>query len=307
MLAIIAISAWRRQEPQEPEATLRQITTTVPENRVTAAGISADGQRLVVAELGGALLLRQLETGEVHVLPAPPGLAIDQIAWFESGDRFLLAGLSSSTQRPSLWLLDLAAEAPEMLQEDARRGVPSPDGELIAFTRADASEIWIADADGGEARSIVVGGDADTFSVLLWSPDSRRLSYQRSRYSPNPDVLPADRTLEQSYRKGYESVDLSGRLLAQHDGVSMSVACALRDGRILFLQEERRADDFNLWEVPTDPQTGASPRTRAGLPLVRTASSPISPAPLTGSSWASSCRTASRTSTSPTSSRGGER
>jgi len=67
----------------------------------------------------------------------------------------------------------------------------SPDGTRLAFTRN--LDIWIADADGGNARLLAdvgnytapPGGGADNFSPgvqsIAWSPDSKHIAYVMSR------------------------------------------------------------------------------------------------------------------------------
>ena len=57
----------------------------------------------------------------------------------------------------------------------------SPDGTLLAFQTQAAertpTELWVANADGSDARSI--SGDVPVFSNwgFTWSPDSRRIAY----------------------------------------------------------------------------------------------------------------------------------
>jgi serine/threonine protein kinase len=55
-----------------PNPTTRQITFNPTEQPVSLAAISPDGKYLAYADLGG-MHLRQLDTGETHLLPVPEG------------------------------------------------------------------------------------------------------------------------------------------------------------------------------------------------------------------------------------------
>jgi hypothetical protein len=90
------------------------------------------------------------------------------------------------------------------------------------------------------------------FSALLWSPDSKRIAYERQDYAPtngragpNPDPI------------------LTGRLIASAKHIFMTSACGLSDGRILFLQW-MAPFKHQLWELRTDPRSAGYSAHRAG-------------------------------------------
>ncbi len=144
---------------------------------------------------------------------------------------------------------------------DARDGVPSPDGARVAVSSADESIVWVAAADGSGARQIRNGAQTSSFSALLWSPDGKRLAYQRRDSLNALDRAAPDQSayLVTNYRYSYESVEVeTGRVTASAPDVVMAAACGLPDGRILYLRWPTLPlqSFFQVWELRTDPATG---------------------------------------------------
>jgi hypothetical protein len=136
--------------------------------------------------------------------------------------------------------------------------VTSPDGTRIALQHGRLDHL-VSGANGGAPRQVRSGGDSSSFSALFWSPDSKRVTYQRRDFKPlDREVDPKWTQLEGGYRYRYESVDVeTGRLAAQLNDFAMTSACGLSDGRVLFLR--RYLPDLmyvhELWELRTDPGT----------------------------------------------------
>ncbi len=237
------------------DPAINQITATLSENRVTAAAVSPDGSRLAYSEFGGSLIIQDLKSGGRRLLRAPERTLIETISWIGSTGKILISGETEAEVR-TLWTEDLSDSQLYTLRQDARRGIASPDGQLIAFTSVDETEIWIMKADGGDVRKLVVGGSTDTFPFIAFSSDNRRVSYQRRHYTAG-SVDPRTRgDGEHNFMRTFETVDLSGRIV-DTAAIGMTSGCMLGDGRILFLQaEERSGHDFNVWELRTDPKTG---------------------------------------------------
>jgi hypothetical protein len=75
VLAAVTIqTGWRMPTGKRPwpEATTRQITFNSTEEPVFLASISPDGRYLAFGDSGG-IHLRQIDTGETHLLPVPQG------------------------------------------------------------------------------------------------------------------------------------------------------------------------------------------------------------------------------------------
>ena len=102
--------------------------------------------------------------------------------------------------------------------------------------------------DGEEPRKIVAGHADDKFPILLWSPDGRRLAFQRRHFYQHHYV----------YR--YETAELAtGKVVVEAPNLEMSSATSLPDGRIMFLQwdNEDFTSSHGLYEMKTDLATGA--------------------------------------------------
>jgi hypothetical protein len=166
--------------PKQPE--MIQLTHQESENRVTAAALSPDGKYLAFAIFGGSIQLRRMTDGFTQPLNTPEGLDVDRITWFSGGSRLLISGRLGD--QGGIWVMPVGGGEPRLTVPDTKDGVPSPDGTRIAFTSLDGSAIWVSRANGRDARELVVGEETTLFSSLVWSPDSRRVAYQRHETAP---------------------------------------------------------------------------------------------------------------------------
>lgn len=272
VLMLCGLAAWYWQKHTfKPAITLRQITTQIPENQVTAAAISSDGQRLAYATVDG-IFLRILSTGETQQLRAPVNFLVDKLTWFSDGVRLAAGGFFANTHKPAIWSVSLLNAVPRLLREEARLPEPSPDGTKLAFTNSDRTEIWIAGMGGEDGKRLVSSQSQDRFSVLLWSADGSSLRYQRQPYDPRqPEAGPLINTQQRTSEHTYESVDVkTGRELFRVPDMSIYSAAALPDGRVLCLRPFIKHPDwhFELWKLETDTRTGRlrQAQRRASIP-----------------------------------------
>lgn len=262
LLAVAGCGAawyWRDRFLASNEPVFRQVTTLVPENRATSAAISAEGKLTAYANVDGIFI--RAKNGETE-LRAPSDFVVDRLAWFADDTALVASGFSSLTYIPSVWTVSVTGAPPRLLRTHAREGVPSPDGTHVAFISQDRSEIWMVGASGEEPQRIVAGPTQDTFPLVFWSPDGRRVTFQRRHYAPqhrSPNFSETKVEFDTYYERSYESVDLAtGRTIARVPEMWMNSAAALLDGRILFLRwDPPRSDSVQLWEVRTDLATGA--------------------------------------------------
>jgi eukaryotic-like serine/threonine-protein kinase len=255
--------AFRGQLLSTSEPQFLQLTRQVNENRVTTAAISPDGKTLLYATIGGPVYRHRLSDGNSQPLDALKGLRVDRMVWFNDGSRVLIDGsLAGALDRyePGIWVMPAKGGALEQVASSARNGTPSPDGSQIAFTSADGSDLFVASSNGRKRRQIRGGGDTISFSSLVWSPNGKRIAFQRSEYVPPAelDSDPAASLTVRRYGYSYESVDAdSGRLAASARDFIMASACGLRDGSVLFLRNTIQLPFvYRLWKLRADLDTG---------------------------------------------------
>jgi eukaryotic-like serine/threonine-protein kinase len=265
LLLIAGFAGWRLKLAQNvtKPPSFQQITTLVPENHATAAAISPDGKLAAFANVDG-IFLRTMLNGQTRTLLAPSDYLVDRLAWYADGSKLVASGFSPTTNISSIWLISITGENPVLLHSNARAAIPSPDGTQVAFVTQDWSEIWLTRSSGEKPQEVVHGNPRDRFPVLFWSPDGRRLGFQRAYFK------------KERYEYQYEFADLAtGKDLVLVRDLLMNSASALPDGRVLFLRWDN--DDFTsaheLWELKTDLVTGAlqeEPRKLATLPTNET-------------------------------------
>jgi hypothetical protein len=247
LLACFAGWRWKASRVAGEAPVIRQITTLIPENRATAAAISPDGTFAAYANLDG-IFLRTIHDGITKTLATPPDFLADHLAWFSNGTNLIASGFSTATSIPSIWLISTTGSEPRLLRPQARLGIPSPDGTRYAYVSRDWSKIGVSDLHSDKSQTLLAGIADDRFPILLWSPDGRRLGFQRRHFQKD------------RYKYSFETAVLaSGKVNIEAPSLLMESAAALPDGRVMFLgwDNENFSSSHLLYEVPTDLSTGA--------------------------------------------------
>jgi Tol biopolymer transport system component len=249
LLVAVCFAGWRWKERRlaSDAATFRPMTTLAPENQATAAAISPDGRFAAYANVDG-IFLCTIQTGETRALSAPDDFVVDHLAWFRDGTRLVAGGSSRAAKLPSIWVISATGATPSLIRNQARAATPSPDGTQVAFITPSGLEIWIVGTNGEEPRRVLAGSGSDRFLFVLWSPDGRRLSFQR-RFLQGEDV-----------HYEYESMEIAtGEVAVEARDLLTDWAAMLPDGRVMFVQWDNREfiAAHELWEMKTNPSTGA--------------------------------------------------
>jgi tricorn protease len=156
---------------------LRQHWVTKPVKYLTRAHISPDGSQIVLTA-----------RGEIYEVPAKTGRVVKVAGEADvrcRDARFLpdaksIVALSTKSGETEFWKFPANGEgAPEQWTSDAKvlrwEGVPSPDGQWLAFHDKD-HQLWVYDVKAKSDKRIAQSTN-DDFSDLSWSPDSRWLAF----------------------------------------------------------------------------------------------------------------------------------
>ena len=234
--------------------SLAQITFTDEENRITAEAISPDGQSVAYSDRYG-ISVHNLDDNTDHLLTSPPSFHVDRLAWQPGRGLLLVSGSNLLNHRNEVWTVFLHGEVPHRLLDDAGLAVASPDGNYVAYTRAENSEIWIADEDGQNAHLLASKINGDRFTCLLWSPQGDRLIEDRvsgtSNFSTGSDGN------HPSPRSTYESIDVrTGKLLGKQEDIQFDSGFLFKDGRFFFPAKTKDLDGVKIMMALTDRSTG---------------------------------------------------
>jgi DNA-binding winged helix-turn-helix (wHTH) protein/Tol biopolymer transport system component len=237
-----------------------RFSSNTSENRVTAAAISPEGRLIAYADADGVVLRGEHDIA-VRSIPTPGVRQVERLAWSPDGAYILLSGLAASGVQ-SLWMLSAAGGPPVLVTEHATLGTLSPDGSTIAFVTETHTEVWIEDRAGHNARRVFAGSANDTFPVLLWSSDGKRLLIERHTVFPSEDHLHTLRTEDEieGFHPAYLAVDVvSGRITATEDNIRIGSACLLATGYMLFSRSEETeyGKSSSFWKASIDPRNGA--------------------------------------------------
>jgi len=242
----------------------RQLTFNSFENAVRSGAISPDGKYLAYTD-EKQLYIKLIGTGEVLRIPAPDELKGKNVrwevaaatAWFPDSARFLASAhprdldANATAEGTSTWLVSVLGRAPRKLRDSAYAYSVSPDGSLISFGTSKGKlgdrEIWLMDADGGQARKLYDTDESSTICCLIWSGDGKRIIYVKTDASGDT----------------YLSRDLRGATIATlfrpEETKKLRDFLWLPDGRFLYSMEEEGSainKACNFWAVPVDPRTG---------------------------------------------------
>src|SRR5579859_5780515 len=272
LLAVSAAVVWRR--PAKPSATQQQashlnssrgpsfdqITFNDEENRITAEAVSPGGHSVAYSDRYG-ISLHTLDSGADRLLTSPSSFRAQWLAWHPSEDWLLVSGIDLASHSSQAWAVFMHGETPRLLLDDAALAVVSPDGNHIAYTRAENGEVWLADQIGQNTHLLLPKADGERIACLLWSPQSDRLILNRvsvDRMSgSNPANFASSDPASTPARSTYESVDVrTGRLLARQEGLRFRSGFLLKDGRFFFPANGAFLGT-KIMMVQTDPRTGA--------------------------------------------------
>ncbi len=252
------------------ELSQERVTFNSSTRTVVSAAISPNGRYVAYSESGG-IHIKLLSTGEERIIrlagEAPAGTITYVDSWFPDGAQVLGHSVEIDG-RTNIWIASLIGDFQRKLRPDGISWQVSPDGTEIAFSPgralSHARELWLMNADGGNARKILDLGETGWLWSVKWSPDGRRLAYIRAQHPL--DEYP--QTIESCDRQGMNRAALlavpEGNPLVRGEFIWLRPwlrdIAWLRDGRVIYSRGESRSNDANLWEISASAKNGSSAR-----------------------------------------------
>lgn len=185
-LLVTVIYFLSRSHPVVNTASIkqRQLTTNSRENPVSANALSPDGKYLAFADMKG-LHIKLITTGEVRDVPNPVPYENTYVNWgipqnwLPDGTRFLV-NTNPPYQSSATWIVSLLGGPPHKIRDDSTPWSVSPQGNISYTTHGGPlgdREIWVMDSDGESPRKVLELDENSGASMLVWSPDGRRIAY----------------------------------------------------------------------------------------------------------------------------------
>ena len=177
--------------------------------------------------------------------------------WSQDGTKLMVSG-PVAQERPSIWMISLIGLTLKKLRDDARDASLSPDGSQIVFTDAVTREIWLMNADGGQARIWLTSKAGYLQSMPAQFRNGKRTTPTWFRNGKRILYVKYGST------EGQKTVELESRNLQGGDPVTLLANALLTEfcwgqrGRLIYVVQEPAPNqyDTNLWQQGLDEETG---------------------------------------------------
>jgi Tol biopolymer transport system component len=168
----------------------------------------------------------------------------------------LLVSGPVAQEKQAIWMISVIGATLKKLRDDAHQADLSPDGSQIVFLDAISHELWIMNADGGQARLLLKPEPGYHLFAPTWFAGGKRIAYVRYRVANGETTI----VLESRDVKGEDPVALLSN-------PRLSDFFLGQNGRLIYAVSEPQPNqyDSNLWELWFDPQTGSPKGTSRRL------------------------------------------
>ena len=232
---------------------ITRLTANPEGDPVRTAAISHDGRYLAFSDETG-FYLRQVDTGETHLIALPNGMTAISISWVPDSDHMIVA-LSGADRKSSLWEMSaLGGNARKVVDEGSQPSI-SPDGKQIAFVAGSPlrQRIWIAGIFGDPPHQLL-GEDGDLFGSISWSPDGTKIAYTTARFTYGYGTKGQIAVADLSNPSSTGGAPPTSVVLSLY-GLDAPIVWT-SNGRLIYTQEEPRPrqEDSNLWSIRLNRQ-----------------------------------------------------
>lgn len=203
IVAATAYAFWgyRRAGAPVPTAEVKseiEVTALTRTGTTVCAAVSPDGRYIIysVAEAGReSLWLRQASASSSQQVVTPAKVEYLGLTFSRDGDHLYFVRSETNGSVRALYRMPSLGGVSTKLLDDVHSPVAlSPDGARMAFVRNSGgkSDLLIADADGGNQRTLASRPAPDNFKVPAWSPDGKTIACSagsRDRYDSHNSVV----------------------------------------------------------------------------------------------------------------------
>lgn len=182
LAAAAALAYFWMQPPAAP--MLSNYVQLTHDGQPKGLGIT-DGSRLYLywsaADYTG-LAQMSVSGGEPQKLPILSSMNMSPRSLSPDGSELLVVDAHGIPPMGPLWSIPILGGSPRRLGDLVGNGGDwSPDGKWLAYS--DASNIYLANADGSETHKLVALNNTDVVMYLMWSPDGAYLRFTEANFS----------------------------------------------------------------------------------------------------------------------------
>jgi Tol biopolymer transport system component len=159
----------------------------------------------------------------------------------------LLVSGPVAQEKQGIWMISVIGATLKKMRDDAYDASLSHDGSQIVFRDAVTRDIWVMNADGGDAKLFLKHGNGDHLFAPTWFPNGKRILYGKFHDANDQSVL----ELESRDLKAGDPVVL----VSNPQFIDFYLA---QNGRLIYSVRELPPNhyDSNLWELSFDEDTG---------------------------------------------------
>jgi Tol biopolymer transport system component len=159
----------------------------------------------------------------------------------------LLVSGPVAQEKQAIWVISVIGATLKKMRDDAYDASLSRDGSQIVFRDSVTRDIWLMNADGGDAKLFIKHEEGSHLFSPTWFPNGKRILYGNYRVTNGE----ANLVLESRDLKGGDPITLLSN-------PQFTDFCWGQRGRLIYSVRERPPNhyDTNLWELRFDEETG---------------------------------------------------